>query len=275
MVHQRPHVAHQRLDQRLVFLAHGVRLFRPHEGEDAVEAEQRFRGARGDFTDLAEGDQRFLQLIVTAVRLEVGPRGAEGALAGAVHVGADAFEDVRQAIHDLLEQMQHHRVGGGEQRHRLALGARGKDCEGFGRGVAHRDQRGVGQHEGNGGRAVFPHVHAVEEVGGQEERVILPIEAGGGFDLLHFFPRRDLEAQGGLHRLLLGRGGVEQVDPDGAAQGFGFRHGGGGLAHLVGQHGRDVGHGAFAHATAAVLDRPGRQHGGGLLRSGWTGLWPI
>ena len=154
MFHQGSHIAHQRLDQRLVFLAYSGSLFGAHKGQDARKTKQGFGGARCHFPDLAQGEQRILQFVTAPLHLDIGLRAAERGLAGAIHVGANLFQNICKPIHDLLEQMQHDRISRLQQI-RVALYARSEGSKGARRCVAHGDKRAIGQHEADGGGTIF------------------------------------------------------------------------------------------------------------------------
>ena len=118
------HVAHQGLDQRLVLLAAPPSPSRRRRRSGCATGRAASRCAR------VVTSPTWPRVISASFRsaslrggLHLGARGAEGGLAGAVHVGADAFQDVGQPVHHLLEQVQHHPVRRGQQRRRRALAA--------------------------------------------------------------------------------------------------------------------------------------------------------
>ena len=110
MFHQGSHIAHQRLDQRLVFLAYRGSLFGADKGQDPRKTKQGFGSACRHFPNLAQGEQRVLQLVTAPLHLEIGLGGAEGGLARLIHIRADFFQNIGNPIHDLFEQMQHDRI---------------------------------------------------------------------------------------------------------------------------------------------------------------------
>ena len=78
MFHQGSHIAHQRLDQRLVFLAYRGSLFGADKGQDPRKTKQGFGSACRHFPNLAQGEQRVLQLVTAPLHLEIGLGGSEG-----------------------------------------------------------------------------------------------------------------------------------------------------------------------------------------------------
>jgi hypothetical protein len=97
-------------------------------------------------------------------------------------------------------------------------GAARKDREGQGIDKSYGDQDGRCQDEGD--RAAFRVLGRglVQDRDRHHQAVVFAVKPAAGFDLMHFFARRDLDRKGGFDRVDLRGRRFEEVDPDGIAR---------------------------------------------------------
>ena len=141
------------------------------------------------------------------------PSGSKMSWLTCVDVAAGALQNIGVAVDHRVEQFHQHHLAGDagragarqlvlHQRERLRLV------------VAHRHQAMAGEDEGHRRGPRIVGVGCAHQRRRHVARAVLDIEPAGDLDLLHVLPGRHRDPGQPLHRLVLRRGRLDQVDPD-------------------------------------------------------------
>jgi hypothetical protein len=130
-----------------------------------------------------------------------------------VHVAADAFEHIGDAVDERLEQPREHGDRTGALR-RMPRGVGDIATERQRVGVAVGDERVARQDEGDLTALGPVGVDPGDDGGRHVEHARLLVEAVRGLDLAHLLAGRHIDAELRFDALLFVGGGLEQIDPE-------------------------------------------------------------
>ena len=180
------------------------------KGDDAADRDQTLANLRGQIALAADCLQDLRILLGVTVALLFGFEDVMGDL---VDVGAGALQNVGAAVDHGVEQFHQHHFAGDAGRagpRQLVLDQR----ERFRFIVTHGHQAMAGEDEGDGRGTRHIGVGMAHQRRGHVARAALDIEPAGNLDLLHVLPGRDRDPGQPLHRMVLFRRRLHQVDPD-------------------------------------------------------------